>query len=133
MDAAKGRVTKVFVLEDDHDAREMIADVLHETLSVDAITAGSVDEMTAADGVMSCSLAILDVNLGSGRRSGLDAYQWLRAHGFRGEIVFLTGHASHHPLVSQARSLGAAKVIEKPISFDELCGLVHGGRMPGGD
>ena len=45
------------------------------------------------------------------RESGLDAYRWLRQFGFRGEVVFLTGHAAHHPLVEQARALGKAKVL----------------------
>src|SRR5579862_5380074 len=50
-------------------------------------------------------LAILDVNLGPGCPSGLDAHSWLAAEHFSGRIVFLTGHAQSYPLVERAGAL----------------------------
>jgi DNA-binding response OmpR family regulator len=112
---------KVFILEDDVDAREAITLALSQALSIDSVQAGTFDEMMIQEEkVLSCTLAILDINLGSKRRSGIDAYQWLRKHRFRGDIVFLTGHASEHPLVREARSIGEAKVLSKPVTLERL-------------
>lgn len=126
MKAAKGAVS-VFVLEDHVDARKAIALVLREVMSVKPVEAGSFREMTEQKPqVLRCSLAVLDVNLGSDQESGIDAYRWLRQNGFRGEIVFLTGHASNHPLVRQAHALGEVKVLSKPITLEQLILLVQG-------
>jgi FixJ family two-component response regulator len=58
--------------------------------------------------------------------SGLDSYGWLRKHGFEGRIVFLTGHAASHPLVSEARRLGDAEVVSKPVSLARLTTMLDG-------
>ena len=75
--------------------------------------------------VMACGLAILDINLGHGVPSGVDAYHWLRDQGFAGRIVFLTGHAHDLPLVRRATQLGDAEVYLKPITADALKDLVE--------
>jgi DNA-binding response OmpR family regulator len=68
---------------------------------------------------------LLDVNLGAGQPSGIDAYRWLREHSFPGRIVFLTGHATTSPEVIAARSHGQT-VLEKPIDIVKLGALVTG-------
>jgi FixJ family two-component response regulator len=70
-------------------------------------------------------LAILDINLGEGQPSGLDAYHWLRESGFEGKIVFLTGHARSHPLVSQARQAGKVVILEKPTTMERLLSMLE--------
>ena len=65
--------------------------------------------------------------------SGLDAYLWLRKHGFHGRIVFLTGHAGSHPLVVEASRLGDADVVAKPISAEVLRSLLEVSHAPQGD
>jgi FixJ family two-component response regulator len=70
--------------------------------------------------------AILDVNLGPGRRSGIDAYAWLRQKGYTGRIAFLTGHARDHPLVVQAHRVGKVEIFTKPIDPDQMRSLVEG-------
>jgi DNA-binding response OmpR family regulator len=125
VDSGKPASGRVFILEDDLDAREILSLVLREAFSIDSIEAASFDEMIKGNDVLSCSLAILDVNLGPGQRSGLDAYHWLREQHFPGNVVFLTGHAADHPLVRKARLLGEASVLSKPISLERLGLLVH--------
>jgi FixJ family two-component response regulator len=113
----------VLVLDDDDDLRAILCD-LFSSLDADCWAVSSVDEMIAlGDRVQSCTLALLDVNLGSDRPSGLDAYEWLKAHSFAGRIVFLTAHARSHPVVHRAYSLGV-QVFEKPIPAAELIRLV---------
>ena len=87
--------------------------------------AASYEEMVRQkDTVLSCSLALLDVNLGAGVHSGLDALRWLQAQGFPGRAVFLTGHAHSHPLVREAHELKDVKVLSKPVGAKELMALL---------
>jgi hypothetical protein len=56
----------------------------------------------------------------------MDAYRWLRKAGFRGRIVFLTGHAATHPEAKKAQQLGDARLAEKPLSIPQLDALLSG-------
>lgn len=87
----------------------------------------SVEELKEKEAdVMTSNLAILDVNLGPGEPSGMDAFRWLKERGFTGEIVFLTGHARSHPLVKAAYELPNVRVFEKPMDPKRLKALVTG-------
>jgi len=88
---------------------------------------GSYEELTAlGDDALGASVVILDINLGPDRRSGIDAYAWLRDQGYKGRIVFLTGHASSPPLVVEAQRIGDAEIFAKPIEPDRLRAIVEG-------
>jgi len=117
---------RVLLLDDDADLREVFADLMG-AMGIAVATAGSVDELAdvinRGDG--SFDLAILDINLGPGEPSGLDAYRWLKQHDFKGRMAFLTGHARSHPLVTAARELGDVRVYDKPISVAELRQLMN--------
>jgi len=111
----------VLVLEDDEDLRAVMRDMLRMTCHADCVDVGSFDELVAhRDEVLACDAALLDVNLGSGVPSGIDAYKWLRDNGFHGVISFLTGHAHAHPLVQQASAIDGIDVLEKPVSVAVL-------------
>jgi DNA-binding NtrC family response regulator len=116
----------ILVLEDDHDMRSALADVLSELVGADVLPLGSFAELTAhRTAVLRCRLALVDINLGTGQPSGLDAFTWLREQHFGGRIAFLTGHAHSHPLVARALSLGTAAVIEKPVDVARLLAVVR--------
>lgn len=113
---------RVIFLDDDQDLREVFT-VMTSQLGIAATAVASVAELTRAmtdhsDGAF--DLAILDINLGAGSPSGLAAYRWLRDHQFTGRVVFLTGHARSHPLVSEASQIGDAVVYEKPMTAAQL-------------
>ena len=76
--------------------------------------------------VLACDAAVLDINLGPSQPSGIDAYEWLRNQGYTGRIVFLTGHASTHPLVIQAQTIGDAEIFSKPIDPDHIRSIIEG-------
>lgn len=117
---------RVLVLEDDDDLRSLLCDLLVGAGAQSCVSAGSFDAMVRQkEQVLGCGLALLDVNLGSRAPSGLDAYRWLRENGFPGRIVFLTGHARHHPLVRQAHELGHTRVLSKPVDAKVLMALVR--------
>jgi ActR/RegA family two-component response regulator len=116
---------EVLVLDDDDDLRDALGDLVHLLSGRSSLGLGSYEALVAARArVLGCELAILDVNLGPGVPSGLDAYEWLRAQHFAGRIVFLTGHAKSHPLVRRACALAHARVLEKPIGIDEVRALL---------
>ena len=119
--------TYVLFVEDDEDLRELFVLMVEASLQRRCVGVGSYEELVAmGDQALNCGTAILDINLGSSRRSGLDAYAWLRQKGYMGRIVFLTGHASHHPLVVEANRLGDAEIFTKPIEPERLRALVEG-------
>lgn len=125
MSEAALRPTRVLVLDDDPDMRESLAEVLALYGSGPCLCVGSLAELVARGSeALACRLAILDVNLGVGQPSGLDAMTWLLPHGFTGKVVFLTGHAHTHPLVVEARRLPNVAVMVKPVDCDWLSRLL---------
>lgn len=118
----------ILVMDDDID----LLDVLKETL----ITLCKIDQVLTAtsltgvqeqkDKILKCQLAILDVNLGADRPSGVDVAHWLRANSFKGKIVFLTGHAVSDPEVLAATRIPDTKVVAKPIGLNQLLSFVQG-------
>jgi FixJ family two-component response regulator len=122
----------VLLLDDDRVLLEMMCE-LFVSEGVACIGVGSVEEMIAAGATgLACDLAILDVNLGPGKPSGVDAYRWLKAQSFSGRIVFLTGHARSYIGVAEAHALGV-QVLEKPTSVAGLLNLLGRHSRASGD
>jgi FixJ family two-component response regulator len=120
-------VRRVLFLDDDDDLRDTFADIVRGTFKSDCLALGSYAELVAARSeALDCALAIVDVNLGAGVPSGIDAYRWLRHEGFLGPVVFLTGHATSHPLVAEAHRIGDAFVVAKPASIATLGSMLNG-------
>ena len=120
----------VLYVEDNDDLRELVVELVSVVLKRRCVGVGSYEELAAlGEEALGASVAILDINLGSNRRSGLDAYAWLRANGYTGRIVFLTGHARTHPLVVEAQRIGDAQIFSKPIEPDRLRSIVEGGGL----
>ena len=119
----------VLYVEDNDDLRELVVELVSVVLQRRCVGVSSYEELAAlGQEALRCSVAILDINLGPGRRSGIDAYAWLRDHGYQGRIVFLTGHAGSHPLVVEAQRIGDAEIFSKPIEPDRLRSIVEGER-----
>ena len=111
----------IFVLEDDDDLRVVLVDLIRRTTGRDCLGLRTLAELREKRAeVLGCALGVLDVNLGSGEPSGLDAFAWLRAERFAGRIIFLTGHATNHPLVERASQMGEATVLSKPLQIAAL-------------
>jgi FixJ family two-component response regulator len=111
----------VFVLEDDEDLRTMIASFLENSCRCTVYPMKSLREMEGhLEDLPHLFAAIVDINLGPAEPTGIDAYRWLRSHGFKGRIIFLTGHARSHPVVREAYLIGDAIVLEKPTGIMQL-------------
>jgi len=123
-----GHPSDVLFLDDDDDLRATFADLVRTIFARECQSIGSHRDLIAlGERALHCGVAILDINLGPEAPSGLDSYGWLRKHGFEGRIVFLTGHAASHPLVIEARRLGDADVVSKPVSLDRLTTMLEDG------
>jgi DNA-binding response OmpR family regulator len=122
-------VPTILILDDDDDLRLSVAGIFGLLGRVCVVLPSVAAMIDASQAVLRCELAILDVNLGQGVPSGIDAHSWLRGQAFGGRIVFLTGHAQSHPLVERASALGE-RVLRKPISTVELRALVDAPGAP---
>jgi DNA-binding NarL/FixJ family response regulator len=119
----------VLYVEDNDDLREVVVELVTAVFKRQCVGVGSYEELVAlGDEALGCGVAILDINLGANRRSGIDAYTWLRKQGYTGRIVFLTAHANTHPLVLEAQRIGDAEIFSKPIEPDRLWSIVEGER-----
>jgi DNA-binding response OmpR family regulator len=114
----------VLFLDDNEDLRELMPILLKTALGLDCICFGNLAEIQRHEQeVLEAKLAILDINLGPFVPDGIDAFHWLKAHGFRGKILFLTGHARNNPRVKSAE-INGAKLLEKPLHPDQLVAYV---------
>ncbi|MDX2092219.1 MAG: response regulator [Kofleriaceae bacterium] len=115
---------KVLLVDDSPDFLEVMG-MLLERVGVQVVTAKSLVEVEAQRARLDeLTLAILDVNLGPGEPSGVEVNNWLREHDIHCRVVFLTGHASDHPMV-RAAALANGDVMEKPIESKRLVDLAQ--------
>jgi DNA-binding NtrC family response regulator len=122
MGASNGRV---LVLDDDRDFCELLGAFLESATGAECVAVHSLAELVLRqDDAMTCRIAILDVNLGPGEPSGIDALEWLRSNGFPGRIVFLTGHARRHPILGEHAERSGLEILEKPVDAGTLVALV---------
>lgn len=122
----------VLLLDDDDDLRPALEELITRCCHCRVIAHASYQAMAAASlAVLHTQVALLDVHLGCGKPSGVDAFEWLSKHTYQGKVMFLTGHAKSHPLVSQAMKVGRAVVLSKPVPAEQLvkaiCEALHAG------
>jgi DNA-binding NtrC family response regulator len=116
---------RIVFLDDNEDLRELLPAFLETALRVECLTFASViDFENHSDQVLDAKVAILDINLGPDVPDGVDAFNWLMERGFRGKILFFTGHARANPQVALAEKDGA-RILEKPIHPDKLVAAVR--------
>jgi ActR/RegA family two-component response regulator len=118
----------VLLLEDDADLREVLEEALPMLGLGNVFACANVPELQgASERALACDGAIIDVNLGPGQPTGLDAASWLRSKGFTGRIVFLTGHASSYPALVQLCRLPGNALAKKPVELASLTALLQDG------
>lgn len=65
-------------------------------------------------------IAFLDVNLGIGQKSGIDAFDWLIANDFKGTIIFLTGHAGSYEILKKISCHPNVHLLDKPAEITKI-------------
>jgi DNA-binding NtrC family response regulator len=117
--------TRIVFLDDNEDLRELLPALLETTLGVECLSFSNViDFQNHSNQVLSAKVAILDINLGPNAPDGVDAFNWLVERGFRGNVLFFTGHARANPQVALAEKDGA-RILEKPIHPDKLVAAIR--------
>jgi FixJ family two-component response regulator len=116
---------QILFVDDDRDLCDTIRDTLGYLGIAGCVLAQSLEDLQAQRAnALTCRLAIVDINLGLDVPTGVDVYDWLRREGFKGEIVFLTGHGNDDPRVVAAAQRSGARILSKPIDFGALAELV---------
>jgi DNA-binding response OmpR family regulator len=124
-------VPRILFVDDDADLLEAMQDIVRVLKLGTTVVAASLEEVQAKRAeVLSCTLAVLDLNLGVDLPNGIDVFRWLRAEGFTGMIAFLTGHGASDPRVKAAVQLESGRILTKPIELDDLAELVRAAHPP---
>jgi DNA-binding NtrC family response regulator len=118
---------KVLFVDDNSDICQVIELMCQSLPEVECICAASMSAVqeTAAQ-VLRTGLAILDVNLGPGKPSGVEVYRWLKGQNYHGRIVFLSGYARTDPLVEEAAKISGVEFFQKPLAIDRIEALILG-------
>lgn len=117
-------MTDVLIVDDDQDFCVILREFFLMLGVTECVVVRSMDELETLPSIPK-DLAIVDINLGPNRPSGFAVRRWLDAHGFTGEIVYLTGHPRSSPLVSEALSCTNVPLLSKPACAEELANLVR--------
>lgn len=111
----------VHLVEDDPSLKQALSALLR-SLDYDVATYGSAEEFLAAAPTLGFGCVLLDVQLPGD--SGVVLQRALNQIGFNMPIVFLTGHGTI-PLTVQVMKAGAANLLAKPFSDEELLHAVE--------
>ena len=65
-------------------------------------------------------IAFLDVNLGVNVPTGIDVFDWIMKNGYKGRVVFFTGHARSYPLLKKSMEYPNIQLLEKPADIDQI-------------
>jgi DNA-binding NtrC family response regulator len=116
---------KIVFLDDSEDLRALMPVLLASGLGEECKCFASLMEFeNHKEEVLRARVAILDINLGPNAPDGIDAFHWLMNHGFKGKVLFFTGHARSNPQVALAERNGVA-ILEKPLHPDKLISVVR--------
>jgi len=111
---------QIFVVDDDPSMRQSLSSVLqHEGYEVICFADGAALLSSARDQIPAC--IFLEVRLPG--KSGIDILKKLRAEDYPAP-VFVTSGQGDIPMAVDAIRNGASDFIEKPVSGDEIVGLV---------
>jgi FixJ family two-component response regulator len=118
-------MAEVVLIDNDQDLLDALVDLVATLNGGSCLAARSLDELqAAAPRALACRLAIVDLNLGRDKPTGIDVLLWLQAQRFRGRIVFLTAYGEADVLVKSARRLGLAQIFRKPTELGALSELI---------
>lgn len=111
----------ILFLDDDTSLCFLMAEIFKEYEGFEISAVNSYAEFTRLEPkIHSFDVIFLDVNLGAGVPSGIDAFEWLKARNFEKKIIFFTGHAQAYPFVMKAVATPNVFVLEKPATIDQI-------------
>lgn len=111
----------ICIVDDDESLRTTLAIFFELLGAIECITAGGLADLRRKKiSLAEIDAAILDVNLGEEQPDGLEVYHWMNANGFRGRVVFISGHARWHPKIDAIRAIPGVQYLEKPMDLEAL-------------
>lgn len=113
-------MARILVIEDDNDLRFGVVRFLRKE-GHDLAEAATLPEAQRLLGTTVYDVVLTDYNLGP--HDGVQLVEQLRAEGFTGAIVVMTGFGSIE-LAVRAMKLGADDFLEKPVKLEELRPLI---------
>ena len=116
---------KILLLDDNKELCILMKKMFEQFGATDVSSFHSYAEVESISNNLNFDLAFLDVNLGINARSGIDVFNLLVQKGFKGQIVFLTGHAGSYPLLKKTLEYPNVKLLEKPADISVIEAIVR--------
>ncbi len=113
---------KILVVEDDADLREALTEQLALKDEFDPVGAASAGEAVTVVRDGHVDLVLMDVGLPD--MDGRDAVKKLRADGYKGPVIMLTGHDSETDTI-EGLEAGANDYVAKPFRFAVLIARIR--------
>jgi DNA-binding response OmpR family regulator len=113
---------KILVVEDDADLREALTEQIALQDEFEPVSAGSAAEAASAVKNGHVDLVLMDVGLPD--MDGRQAVRQIRADGYRGPVIMLTGHDSEADTI-QGLEAGANDYVSKPFRFAVLMARIR--------
>jgi DNA-binding response OmpR family regulator len=113
---------KILVVEDDGELREALTEQIALQKEFEPLGAASAGEAASAIKSNHVDLVLMDVGLPD--MDGRDAVRQLRADGYKGPIIMLTGHDSEADTI-QGLEAGANDYVAKPFRFAVLLARIR--------
>lgn len=118
---------KVLLLDDDSDMCELMKETFHSFHIKDITICRSYQDIVSLEKkILTYDVIFLDVNLGLEKKTGVDAFNWITELGYKGRIVFFTGHARFYPLLINALNLPHVGLLEKPATISMIKRALYG-------
>ena len=117
---------RVLLLDDDVDVCEVMVEMTLELGAAACSAVNSLAELKKIEKIKKrFDLIFIDMNLGFGSPSGIEAYEWLREIGYHGEVAFFSGHDRSHPMIQMALEFPNVSILEKPPRNSDLEALLR--------
>lgn len=116
---------KILLLDDNKELCTLMEKMFEQFGTTEVSSFHSYSEVESIADKLNFDLAFLDVNLGINARSGIDVFNLLMQKGFKGKIVFLTGHASSYPLLKKTLEYPNVRLLEKPADVAVIESIVQ--------
>lgn len=111
-------MSDILIVDDEHDIRELISDILEDEGYATRLAANS-DECMAALNTEPPALMILDIWLKDSRMDGVDILKIAKRDNPGVPVVIISGHGNIEIAVAAVKQ-GAYDFIEKPFNIDQL-------------
>lgn len=112
---------KILLLDDNKELCTLMTAMFRELGDHDISCFNSYAEMVVLKShQINFDIAFLDVNLGVNVPSGIDAFDWLINSGYKGRIIFFTGHARSYPLLKKSMEYPNVRLLEKPADIEKI-------------